>query len=453
MNKKALGAMLMLIEYSMLAFMLFLMHYSIDYSIRLLFLYLLLQYLLGHYHIRATLIWEEIRQLLTSHFCFFLGSLILVPARALTLPLFFKNLFIVAVLFCFDLFLSRYLRIWLREKIAERVLIIGVGKEACSLYEVCRDNRFAMMSIKGFIDTGHTKLSQIKDDEELSKLVHPLSELEKVLKEEEITELMLTIPDLTKNELEHIMSIAGRYVKNIKYIPRINGLVTFDSDIEDFDGLIVISRTAREKSRWQKAVKRIIDILGGLAGCVLLIPLTLYVRHVNRKHGDHDPIFFKQMRIGKEGKGFEMYKFRTMVPGAEELLKEMMEKDPAIREEYQTNKKLKDDPRITEAGKFLRRCSLDEFPQLINVLKGEMSLVGPRPYLPGEREDMGYYYKSIIGSKPGITGMWQSHGRNDVGFMDRCEMDDYYYQNWSLWLDMTILIKTVKSVKHHTGAM
>ena len=153
-----------------------------------------------------------------------------------------------------------------------------------------------------------------------------------------------------------------------------------------------------------------------------------------KKNGDTDPIFFKQERIGLHGKPIYIYKYRSMVPNAEVVLEELMENDPAIREEYLKNKKIVNDPRITEVGNFLRKTSLDEFPQFWNVLKGDMSLVGPRPYLPREKEDMDIYYDSVIECKPGITGMWQANGRSDVGFEDRCKLDDYYYRNWSLGL-------------------
>ena len=179
---------------------------------------------------------------------------------------------------------------------------------------------------------------------------------------------------------------------------------------------------------------------------VILAPLTVYVWVSNRRHGDRDPICFVQERIGRDGRLFRMYKYRTMVPGAEAILEEMMEQDPAIREEYEVNKKLKDDPRITKAGKFLREKSLDEFPQFFNVLKGDMSLVGPRPYLPREKEDMGDQYEDVIAMKPGITGMWQTHGRSDVDFDQRLELDAFYYRNWNLWLDFVLLIRTVKSM-------
>ena len=198
--------------------------------------------------------------------------------------------------------------------------------------------------------------------------------------------------------------------------------------------------------------KRFIDILFGIAGCLLLIPLTIYVKVVNVKNGDKGPIFFTQDRIGKDGKLFKIYKYRTMVLGADKILEKLMAEDPAIREEYTINKKLENDPRITKAGKFLREKSLDEFPQFINVIKGEMSVVGPRPYLPREKKDMGENYKYIVAMKPGLSGMWQTHGRSDVNFEERTILDNYYSHNWNVWLDLTIIYRTISIVLHGRGA-
>ena len=141
-----------------------------------------------------------------------------------------------------------------------------------------------------------------------------------------------------------------------------------------------------------------------------------------------------------------------MVTGADKILEQMMKEEPQIKEEYEKNKKLKNDPRVTKIGEFLRRTSLDEFPQFINVFKGEMSFVGPRPYLPREKKDMGRYYEKIVKSKPGITGMWQTHGRSETDFEERLILDEYYYRNWSLWLDVVIIIKTIKNVVGKKGA-
>lgn len=153
-------------------------------------------------------------------------------------------------------------------------------------------------------------------------------------------------------------------------------------------------------SYFNSAVKRILDIIAGLIGLVIIIPLTILIYIANWINGDKGPVIFKQKRIGKDGKVFCMLKYRTMVLGADEKLKEYLEMNEESRVEYKIYKKLKNDPRVTKVGKFLRKTSLDEIPQLLNVLNGSMSLVGPRPYLPRELEDMGEYYHIIIKEKP-----------------------------------------------------
>lgn len=199
-------------------------------------------------------------------------------------------------------------------------------------------------------------------------------------------------------------------------------------------------------------LKRIIDILGAIVGCILLIPITALVFIGNRICKDKGPLFYSQERIGKNGKIFKMYKFRSMIVGAENALKELLEKDEEARKEYAEFKKLKNDPRVTKMGNFIRKTSLDEFPQFINVLKGELSIVGPRAYLVTEKPEMGEAYDKIIKCKPGITGLWQVNGRSGVNFNHRLDMDVEYFENYSTALDFEILLKTVSAVLNKDGA-
>ena len=201
-------------------------------------------------------------------------------------------------------------------------------------------------------------------------------------------------------------------------------------------------------------VKRFIDIIAGLVGIILLIPITIIVEIIRIVKKENDgPLFYEQLRIGKNGKQFRMYKFRSMCMNADERLKEYLEENEEARKEYQKYKKLKCDPRVTKLGKLLRATSLDEFPQLINVLIGNMSLVGPRPYLPREQKEMGDYYSSIIKVKPGITGPWQIRGRSKITFKDRLKMDIEYANKSSLKEDITILCKTFAKVLKKDGAI
>lgn len=198
--------------------------------------------------------------------------------------------------------------------------------------------------------------------------------------------------------------------------------------------------------------KRMIDICAGLVGTICLLPLMLIVKVMNVMSGDYESIFHVQNRIGQNGKEFKFYKFRSMIPNADEELKRLLENDEKLKEEYSINKKLENDPRVTKAGKFLRKTSLDELPQMINILKGDMSLIGNRPYLPREKEDMGIYFKEIVKTKPGLTGYWQVSGRSNTTFNERLKLERYYSNHMSMKLDIKIFFKTFAIVLLHKGA-
>lgn len=164
------------------------------------------------------------------------------------------------------------------------------------------------------------------------------------------------------------------------------------------------------------------------------------------------PIFFGQIRLGQGGRPFKVFKFRTMVPDAPDVLSKMLEADPEVRAEWERDFKLKNDPRITPIGRFLRKTSLDELPQLWNILKGDMSLVGPRPIAPAEIERYGRFAKHYFAQRPGLTGLWQVSGRNDASYDRRVVLDAYYSKNRSLMLNLSIILKTVRVVLKGSGA-
>ena len=201
--------------------------------------------------------------------------------------------------------------------------------------------------------------------------------------------------------------------------------------------------------------KRIVDILGALVGCIVLLPLTFGIWIANIIAKDNGPVFYVQKRIGKNGKVFTMYKYRSMVVNADRKLKRYLLENPEANKEFIEFRKLKDDPRVTSVGKFIRKTSLDEFPQFINVLKGDMSLVGPRPYLPREKRAMKKAYKEIIKVKPGLTGPWQVNGRSEISLEERMQIDIEYIQNESLIKDAKYLFKTALKIlkRDNEGAM
>lgn len=422
-----------------------------EIAIKLCALYFLMQILIGRYQGKVLLMYDEIRLLILSHVGFFFASFLVFPFYSWTFRKLYGFVFLTIFLFVFAGFSSRYTHKWFRKKYKHNTLIVGVGHTAAQLAFVCRGNGYSLLDVQGFVNC---KSYGIHQEQVVSKnKTIGIEDVDSFIKSHNIDTVLIAIPELKQKNLNSLFELFKNKVNVIKYLPQVNGLVTFDTKVEDFDGILMISNSRGVNQVGSYVLKRLMDICAGLCGILILIPLTAFVFVKNRKEGDRGPIFFTQNRIGKNGKEFKMYKYRTMVLGADKILEELMEKDPAIREEYTVNKKLANDPRITSAGKFLREKSLDEFPQFINVLLGQMSLIGPRPYLPREKEDMGQYYDDVVACKPGITGMWQSHGRSDVDFDHRLVLDEYYYRNWSFWLDVTLLFKTVKQVLYGRGAV
>ena len=450
MNRKIMPIMLFMIEVVMYYFICLYFHMDIDLIVGSGTLYFLFLFIYGHYSLNTCLIWNEIQQLVKSSFCFYIALLVLVPQSTGYERKMHLTLMAISMLLA-----SRFLRIAFREQFARKTLVIGTGYEAARLGKISNNNRFALTNIMGYVDVNKTNELFRFEQENIIKHspIYEYDKIDEAIENLGIEQIIIAIPEADQQVIDKVMSDIYGKVDSVKYLPDVNGTMTFSSEVQDFDGQLLIATSNDEIGLLDKFIKRLIDILAGIAGVMTLLPLMAYVKYKYVKSGDHDNIMFSQERIGKNGKLIKIYKFRSMIPNAEAELERMMEEDPKIKEEYLTNKKLKDDPRITPVGHFLRKTSLDEWPQFVNVLKGEMSFIGPRPYLPREKEDMGQYYDSIIKLKPGVTGMWQANGRSDVEFSYRCKLDDYYYHNWSIWLDFTIMYKTVKSVVYGKGSL
>ena len=220
--------------------------------------------------------------------------------------------------------------------------------------------------------------------------------------------------------------------------------------IQDFEGLLAVEARKNFLSPTSKVIKRVMDILLSLSLAIASLPLLLLAAFLIRLDSPGS-ILYTQERIGRKGQRIKIYKFRTMVHHADQLLADTLQNNSAARHEWEQCQKLKDDPRITRPGRFLRKFSIDELPQLINVFKGEMSLVGPRPLMIEQaalHQDMDGYY----GVRPGLTGLWQVSGRNHTTFNERARYDVYYIRNWSIWLDIYILLRTIWVVLSRDGA-
>lgn len=195
-------------------------------------------------------------------------------------------------------------------------------------------------------------------------------------------------------------------------------------------------------------VKRFLDIFLSLIGLVLLSPIFLIIAIIIELDSK-GPVFFVHSRIGEKGKPIGIYKFRTMVTNAEELIKKFT---PEQKEEFEKNFKLENDPRVTKIGNFLRKTSLDELPQILNILKGELSIIGPRPIVQAELEKYGDDKEKFLSVKPGLTGYWAANGRSDTSYEERIQMELYYVDNMSFWLDIKIFFKTIFAVIKKEGA-
>jgi len=198
-------------------------------------------------------------------------------------------------------------------------------------------------------------------------------------------------------------------------------------------------------------IKRFFDLFVSIFGIIILLPVALIVKLAYLLHGDLNSIFYTQKRIGKNGKIIYIYKFRSMVPNAEEVLKELL-KDPKYKKEWYKNQKLNNDPRITKIGKVLRKTSLDELPQLVNVFYGDMSFIGPRPLVEGELDSHNGDHKIYESVRPGITGWWAANGRSNIDYKERLELEYYYCKNCSILLDIKCIFKTIGAVITKTGA-
>ena len=416
------------------------------------FIYLVLTFTKNMYSFKSILIWEEINRQLKVHLQYLLVMIINDVAfwgKGYILP----HLIIGMTFTFFNIGILSITREIFKNSLKKNLIIIGIGKTAKRLTQVIRKNSFTLYNLVGYVSVnnieGLFQNSNIGED----KILGNYENLENIIRNNNVKEVIIAVPLANNEQMNDIVDKLDGKVNKIKFVPEFNGQYTFNSRIEDYDGIMLISSYNGMKVFSGRLAKRLMDICGALVGMVLVFISTLIFSRKIKK--DKGSIFFKHNRIGKNLKPFKMYKFRTMYLNAEEKLKDLLDSDEKIKEEFYKNFKLKEDPRITEVGKLLRESSIDELPQFINVLKGDMSLVGPRPVVEKEVE---MYYgkemsKKIFMVKPGITGMWQAHGRSDVeNYDERIALDLYYIRNWSLWLDIVIMIKTVKNVLDKKGA-
>jgi exopolysaccharide biosynthesis polyprenyl glycosylphosphotransferase len=273
-----------------------------------------------------------------------------------------------------------------------------------------------------------------------------LSQLKEIVTKHDIDEVIITIPS-EREWVQNMITDIRKLDVSIKIVPEIFNLVTSTVEIGSINALPVVSLVKTPMRGLGFFLKRCMDMFGSIILLILCVPVFALVA-LAIKLDSKGPVFYRQKRIGKNGRAFQMFKFRSMVANADEILESLESRNEVQGPAF----KIKNDPRITRVGRILRKYSIDELPQLINVLKGDMSLVGPRPPLPFEVEKYGDWEWRRLDVLPGITGLWQVSGRSDLSFQQWVKLDIYYIENWSIGLDIKILLKTIPCVIKGEGA-
>lgn len=329
------------------------------------------------------------------------------------------------------------------------VVLIGAGKTAELISKVYEDEPGMGYKIVGLIEDKY-------EDRPLTAK-HPLlgnfSNVEEALINSGVKDVILAAPGLEREKMLELVYRIQPHIKNITIVPNLFGVPMANLEVETFFNQKAIMFKIRNNlvRPYNQFLKRSFDLFGSVVGGILILPILLVIA-IRIYLDSPGPIVFSHNRIGLKGEIFPCYKFRSMVSNAQEALEKYLQENPTAREEWERDFKLKNDPRVTKIGKFLRKTSLDELPQLLNVIKGDMSLVGPRPIVTAEVEKYGQYINDYYLIRPGMTGFWQVSGRNDIDYDSRVQMDSWYVRNWSLWQDVVILIKTVKVVLSRSGA-
>ena len=331
----------------------------------------------------------------------------------------------------------------------EPVLLMGSGKNAALILDHIKNDIGLNYQFIGY-------LKGQKCNNEIAKQLPCLgtfAEAASVIQKTGVRKVLVVAPELAQSQMEDIIYKLQPLVSSIGFIPDMGTMPLSTMDVESLvDGHVVLFQMRNNLiNRGNRILKFAFDWCLTLIGTICISPFFVIIA-IWIYFDSPGPVIFKHRRVGKDGKEFDCYKFRSMCVDADRILKELLEKNPEARKEWEKDFKLKEDPRITKSGAFLRKTSLDELPQIFNVLKGEMSLVGPRPIIRAEVPRYGKYISDYYMVRPGITGLWQTSGRNDIDYNERIQMDTWYVRNWNIWFDIVLLWRTFKVVLAGKGA-
>lgn len=329
------------------------------------------------------------------------------------------------------------------------VLIMGAGMTADAVVNEFRKDSGLNYEVVGFLEDYEPKTKYVND----YPVLGGFADLEKVVAETGVNHVLIAAPGLPQDQLTSLLYRAQSICSDVGVVPNLVEVPMSNVQAESYyDAKVMILHVQNNLAHWSnRAVKRVFDVVMTVVGGILISPILCGVALWVYRDSP-GPVIYKHRRVGKDGREFDCYKFRSMCVDSAERLRKLLDTDPEARKEWETSFKLKNDPRITRSGAFLRKTSLDELPQLLNVLKGEMSLVGPRPIIQKEVPRYGEYIKEYYMVRPGITGMWQVSGRSDIDYPERVRMDSWYVHNWSVWLDIVMLWRTIKVVAGRKGA-
>jgi len=336
-----------------------------------------------------------------------------------------------------------------------KTLVVGAGTAGIASVKELGNQDYLGTKVIGFLDDDEKKVgTTITVGTRNFKVLGKVEEFDVIAQKERVETAILALPTLPAQKLSRLIIDIQQHVKELIIVPEINGVSALNTEtfhVYDLD-LLMLKVNNNVRSTFNQFAKRLFDIVVSLLLLPLILPIIAILAFFIKKESPGD-VFYAHNRIGKDGAIVPVLKFRSMFSDSKERLEELLASDPEIKKEWETNYKLKNDPRVTKIGNFIRKTSLDELPQIFNVLKGEMSLVGPRPVVADELEkyykESAEYYKMV---KPGITGFWQVSGRSDTDYDFRVKVDTWYVYNWSLWLDIMVLIKTVRVVLLREGA-
>ena len=380
------------------------------------------------------------------------GIIIMVVVTFFYRPLFYSRLLFIytGVLIVALLGFSRLVKSIVLQRLRQRgigvvrTLIVGAGEVGRTIMRNIVAQPGLGYQVMGFVDDnpekGHKDIGRFKG-------LGSIDNLPRIVQEESIDEVIITLPWMYHRKIISIITQCEREGVRAWLVPDLFQMSLSRMDVDDLGGVLMIGIKEVSITGWKLATKRAIDFTIALVGLIVLSPLMLLIALAIRLDSP-GPVLFRQIRVGKAGRQFVLYKFRSMGEGAEEEQQKLAD----LNEIEGPIFKIRRDPRCTRVGRFLRRTSLDEIPQLYNVLRGEMSLVGPRPPLPVEVEHYEEWHKRRLEVSPGMTGLWQVRGRSELTFDEMVLLDIYYIENWSAALDTEIFLRTIPKVIFGNGA-